>query len=400
MKKSIESVTLLAVGDICPGDKYIVGLGVLQATRKKGVDYLFDKVRDQLNGGDVVIGNLEGLLSAQVKRRTSIDPPFCGLPEFAPALARTGFNVINVANNHTLEHGPKLFLETIEILQKTGLKICGLRDRTNNYYSEPVILQIKGKKIGILGYNWVGVDQFPTADTYIAQCHDSVVNYTWDRDHKRNIEAQSANIHVKEDIKKLRAEVDIVILAAHWGFEFVSVPPYNLTLEAHALIDVGVDVIVGTHPHVLQGMEQYNKGIIFYSLGNFVFDSRGKMLRHTAILEVVINGDRSISHQYKPLFVNNSFQPQTPTCKQRRSVESLLVKSNECLASPNKQILTDDDMLYKKYVSHYNRLRYVSIFFHFLGIFRNPAVAVIVFHKVINFLKVMLARLKGQKVRW
>jgi len=400
MEKSTEPITLLAVGDICPGDKYIVGLGVLQATRKNGVDYLFDKVRDQLNGGDVVIGNLEGLLSAQVKRRTKPDPTFCGLPEFAAALARNGFHVINVANNHTLEHGPELFLETIQILEQAGLKICGLRDKTGNYHSKPVILQIKRKKIGILGYNWVGVDYFPTTDAYIAQCHDGLVNYTWEREQRRNIEELTTNSHAKEDIKRLREEVDIVVLAAHWGFEFVIVPSYYLTLEAHELIDAGVDVIVGTHPHVLQGMEVYKKGVISYSLGNFIFDSRGKALRHTAILEVVIDGDRPMLQRYKPLFINSNFQPQAPTRAQRLFIESLIVRSNECLASTNRQTLLDDDMLYKKYVGHYNKSRYVSIFFHFLGIFQNPAVAILVFHKVINFLKVMRARLKGQKVRW
>lgn len=399
--KRTSAVTIKAVGDICPGDKYIMGLGVLSKTKKFGVDFPLMEARRLLSQGDIVLGNFEGVLSHKVKDgKKCPDLTFCGLPEFADALARAGFNVINIANNHSLEHGPEIFLETVDHLRRAGLKICGLRRNGSNYYSEPVVLTVNGRRVGILGYNWVGVDNFPEADRYIAQSHDSIVNYTWERDRNPGTPLAEANKLVINDIKTLRKEVDLLILMAHWGYEFVSAPPYNLTLEAQTFIEAGTDVIIGSHPHVLQGVQQYRGGFIFYSLGNFIFDSRARKQRHTVVLEVTSDTKQGISYKFNPLYITQSFQPKVGSSKQERYVEMEIAKSSQSLLSPNKKELLDDDKVYREYEKYYNASKLLVIINHFIALREDLSVIKLIFKKGVGFSKIIWWRLKGQKIRW
>ena len=250
-------IKIKAVGDICPGDKLILGQGVCSLTKKYGVSFPFNLISDSLNNTDILIGNLEGILTQRVKKSRIPDLSFCGLPEFALELRRSGFNVINIANNHVLEHGPELFLETLSHLKNAGIHICGLRDESGEFYSKPLILERKNQKIGILAYNWVAKDKFPNADKYIAQSHDSVVNYTWHRNKKRDkdhrAQVDSMNKNIIDDVRKLNAIVDHVVLVTHWGYEFVHEPPYGVIKEAHSFIEAGARLIIAIHPHVLQG---------------------------------------------------------------------------------------------------------------------------------------------------
>jgi poly-gamma-glutamate capsule biosynthesis protein CapA/YwtB (metallophosphatase superfamily) len=400
-KEGTSAVTIKAVGDICPGDKYIMGLGVSSKTKRFGVDFPLDKVRGLLKQGDLVVGNLEGVLSDKVRnRKKGPDLTFCGLPEFGDALARAGFNVINIANNHSFEHGPEIFLETVDHLRKAGLKICGLRGNGSAYYSEPVVLTVNGRRFGIIGYNWVGVNNFFEVDRYIAQSHDSLVNYTWERDKKNEIPISKANSLVVADIRRLRKEVDVVILIAHWGYEFVRVPPYNLTLEAQTFIEAGANIIIGCHPHVLQGVQKYRGGHIFYSLGNFIFDSRARKQRNTALLEVTLDKKQNISYKLTPLRINRFFQPEVGSSKQGRYIRGEIEKSSQSLLSLNRKEVLDDDKVYRKYEKYYNASKLFKAFNHFIAIGEDPSVIRLIFKKGIGFLRIMWWRLKGKKVRW
>ncbi len=108
-------IKIMAVGDICPGDKAIAGLGVCSVMRKNGVGFTFQHAGDFLHGADIAIANLEGILSSQVESHNS-DLNFTGIPAFAEELRIKGFTVINVSNNHVLEHGNEIFMETVKIL--------------------------------------------------------------------------------------------------------------------------------------------------------------------------------------------------------------------------------------------------------------------------------------------
>ena len=400
---SKNNLLFKAVGDICPGDKAILGLGIYSHMKKYGTDFPFRKINGLFHDADIVLGNFEGLLSRSVENDEVPGLTFCGLPSFVRELREAGFSVLNVANNHTLEHGPEIFSETVALLQGSGINVCGLRD-TGPYYSKPVVIEVKGKTIGIIGYNWVGKDKFPEADRHIAQSHDSIVNYTWDRDRHRNrtiyAHAHRQNRHVIGDIALLKKEADFVILMSHWGYEFVPYPPYGVTREAHSFIDAGADLIIGGHPHVLQGVELYKGKNIFYSLGNFLFDMSSKQARRTAVLNIEINGENQVQWRMTPLRINKYFQPTPPTLKEEREILAIIEKSSEMILSSKNQVLLDDDILYREFEKHYNRSKAAAIIRHIKELPRHPGVIKIIYRKLVNFFNLMKQRLQGEKIRW
>ena len=398
----MESISIKAVGDICPGDKGMPGFGVCSLSQKHGESFSLTHVNEVL-GGDLVIGNLEGLITQQVTTRGAANLLFCGEPSFAKALSDAGFNVLNVANNHILEHGPEIFQETIGELEKNNINICGLRDDSGKYYSKPVITEKNNLKIGILGYNWVGIDKFTNCDEYIAQSRDSIVNYTWERDvpathSQENVSV--ANSNVLKDIRKLKAEVDVVVLITHWGFEFVNYPPYGVTLEAKSFIDAGVDLILGGHPHVLQGMEIYNNGHVFYSFGNFIFDMEIPETKKTAVLTCELSADGVNNWNMSFFKLNNHYQPMPAKGKELENIQKAFDDSCAKIVSDNRIIILDDNDVYRKYEEQYNKGKYMSILYHFRKALTNPKMIGVICRKGLNFGGLMFRRLLGEKVRW
>lgn len=142
-----NNLKLAAVGDICPGDKVILGAGVGKQSLKKGFECFFDNTREILKNAGIVLGNLEGVLSKTIENiKKKI---FCGTPEIAASLKNNNFMLLSVANNHIFEYSKKLFDETILILRENNLLICSLRGRSE-FHSEPVIVELSGMEIGFL----------------------------------------------------------------------------------------------------------------------------------------------------------------------------------------------------------------------------------------------------------
>lgn len=398
-----QVVTLKAVGDICPGDASILGLGICSLTIRRGVDFPFRYIAGEFSRADIVIGNLEGTLSGRMRRRSSLRLPMCGLPEFAEELRKTGFNVISLANNHVLDNGVETFLETVELLRAQGIEVCGLRG-ANEFYSEPAIVTVRGKKIGVLSYNWIATDKFPFADRYIAQSTDGVVNYTWNRNPAGDEENQGAylerNLNVINDIRLLKQKVDIVVLSPHWAFEFVHHPPYGVTLEARSFIDAGADLIAGSHPHVIQGYETYRGGDIFYSLGNFIFDSRRRITRDSAILEAAIRKDGGIDCSLRFIRLNERFQPTYPPPDVEGTIAGIVEESNLKISSSENRDILSDDRCYREFEKQYRLGKFHAVAGHLRAVFVYPPVIKGIMKKAFGFLRIVRLRLQGKRVRW
>ena len=395
-----KPVTIKAVGDICPGDKSILGLGVCSMTKKYGADFPFCHLAGCFDDADIVIGNIEGVISP---RASTAKETFYGIPEFAPALRSAGFSVVTVANNHILEKGIAGFNDTVAALRNAGIAVCGTRG-SDGYHSEPVIQTVRGITIGCLAYNWVSTDLFDHADDCIAQSRDSAVNYTWNRspDHDREARASIAqkNRHVLNDIRMLRREVDFVVLLPHWGFEFVHVPPIGVVAEAHSFIDAGADAIIGIHPHVLQGTERYNNGSIIYSLGNFIFDMRMKATRSTAICTLHLDKDTQTAVSFNYLAINSRFQPVPLTSAGQRSMQTVMDHWSQILHSQNAQTVLDDEVLYRQFEKNYRQMKWNIIILHFLYLPMHPAIILVIGAKCLSFLNLLRLRLTGKAVRW
>lgn len=197
-----------------------------------GPEYFLKNVRNIFEEDDLTIVNMEGTLTEETTR-VEKQFAFKGDPDYVKILTCSSVEAANVANNHSHDYGEKSFRDTVNILEANGIRTFG--------YDDVAILEVKGIRIGMFGI------------------------YELD-DHLERIP------QVKQDIAKLKEQqADIIVAVFHWSNELVTVPDENQVTLAHLAIDEGTDVVVGHHPHVVQGIDEYKGKIIAYSLGNFCF---------------------------------------------------------------------------------------------------------------------------------
>jgi len=274
-----DSISIGFVGDIMLGELLEnIGRGV-KTKIESGIDP-FEFSKEYFKDIDVMIGNLECTLSNISIRNGVYSNILRAPPSYVKLLKDAGLSAMNMANNHTLDHGGEAFEETIEILKKNDITPFGNPER-DCFKSDLEVLNKKGWKIGLLGYN---LSNLPSQKLL------SIKN-----------KISSNIINYKED-------VDILILSLHWGYEYVNFPSWPFTELSEAFISAGANIIYGHHSHQLQGVVKENNKIIGFSLGNFIFDDLRKENRTTAIFEVTY-GDKKVKFHEWPFYINNNFQP-------------------------------------------------------------------------------------------
>ena len=238
-------VKLAAVGDI------MLARGVNNKIKKVGPNYPFEKTKEILNQADIAFCNLECPINNRATGKSEGNV-FGIKSQDATGLSFAGFDIVSLGNNHTLDQGRKGLLSTMEFLTQEKIQFVGAG---KNYQEAnlPTILEVKGLKIAFLAYCL-----YPLEGVVFKEDAPSVAFFNPDR--------------VKSTIEKLRNEVDIIVVSLHWGTEYAKSPSTEQKAIAHQIIDWGAKLILGHHPHVVQKIEEYNGGVIVYSLGNFVFD--------------------------------------------------------------------------------------------------------------------------------
>jgi gamma-polyglutamate biosynthesis protein CapA len=320
---SHEPIHIIAAGDICPGDHFSMGFGTASLARSHGPLFAFKHVENLLRQGDIVFGNCEGVVSDIGADPNNIDTmEFRGPPEFARALRDSGFTVMAVANNHTGEHGLETLHDTVNNLRSAGIKVIGLRGQHQT--AEPLIQEIKGLRIGWLSYTWI-------VSKHVEQDCNAL---SWTK-----------GTEVAAEITAVRRNVDFLIVSAHWGREFVTVPPQKIIGQAHIMAEAGADLILGHHPHVLQGTEQHQNGLIVYSLGNFVFDMWQPALRETALFRCTIENTKISNSEFIPLQLNRHFQPMLATETQASRILRAINQSTRAISDPDLASLREDTTL-------------------------------------------------------
>jgi poly-gamma-glutamate capsule biosynthesis protein CapA/YwtB (metallophosphatase superfamily) len=283
-----KEIRVAAVGDI------MLGGTAAPELRKFGYDYPFERTQDILKQAQIVFGNLEGPLTDAGQPATSKQYVFRSPPDkVAPALARAGFNVVSLANNHTLDYGPEGLADTRAALDRAGIGYVGAgRDLAEA--RQPLYMVADGVTVAFLAYSltfpeefWAGSDRPGTAFG-----------------HER---------HVRADVAAAREKADIVVVSFHWGQEGkTELRDYQIQL-ARAAIDSGASAVLGHHPHILQGVERYRGGVILYSLGNFAFGSFSHTATRSAIALLTFRDKRWRELKMVPLNVKNAevvFQPR------------------------------------------------------------------------------------------
>ncbi len=238
-------ITITAVGDIMMGTTFPTPL--LPANDGK---VLFQAVKAELSNSDIAIGNLEAPLCDSGKSKKEISDQrsysFCTPTKYVKNLVDAGFDVINLANNHSFDFGWQGVKSTRNILDSAGIKYTGI-------IGDIAELTIKSRKILVIGFS-------PHYGTY------SLLNIP----------------KAQRNIARLKQKADIVIVTFHGGKEGINAlhtkdtfeyhydePRGNVVQFSHAVIDSGADLVLGHGPHVPRALEVYKNKLIAYSLGNF-----------------------------------------------------------------------------------------------------------------------------------
>lgn len=274
---SSGQVKMTFVGDVLMASK------VEDILKVKGYDYPFTNVKDYLSKPDFTIANLETPITTRGTVQTK-EYVYRSSPQALPALKDSGIDLVNLANNHVMDYGPEGLLDTMSALDQTGIKRMGAGKDSEEAY-KPVIMEKNGIKIAFFGFSRV----VPEASWKAGPGHIGVA------------ESYSYKLPV-EAIQKARGQADLVVVVAHWGAERSDHPDKNQTDLAHRYIDAGADLVVGGHPHVLQGFEQYKGKWIAYSLGNFIFTTNDNPKTwETVIMEAACSKDKSCDIQLVPI---------------------------------------------------------------------------------------------------
>lgn len=228
------SITISAAGDCTLGtDEYFDPSTSLNAYYdSNGPEYFFQNAKSIFDADDLTIVNMEGTLTEETARQDKTYA-FKGPAEYAQILTSGGVEAANLANNHSHDYGDKSYTDTIETIEAAGIVSFG--------YDRTAVMDVNGIKVGLVG-------TYELADGM--GCEDEMI----------------ANIKAVEE-----QGAQIVIVSFHWGLERENYPTENQVNLAHSAIDNGADLVLGHHPHVLEGIEVYNGKNIVYSLGNFCF---------------------------------------------------------------------------------------------------------------------------------
>ncbi|MDP3953520.1 MAG: CapA family protein [bacterium] len=278
------------------GTMFFVGDIMLSRSVEKKMEatgdytFLFLKVAEILRSADLAFGNLEGPISSRGANQGSIYS-FRADPRAVEGLVFAGFDVLSLANNHIWDWGRTALLDTVSLLRAEGISPVGAGGSYDEA-NQVALLEFNGVKVAVLAYTnllpksfQAGVDSPGLSEFDLGK--------------------------IKENVSQLKKSVDLVVVSLHWGEEYQTSANEGQKDIAHALIDSGVDLVVGHHPHVVQEVEQYGKGWAAYSLGNFVFDqSFSEETMAGAALWVKVENGSIAEVRLLPVNISPEFQPE------------------------------------------------------------------------------------------
>lgn len=259
------------VGDINLTDHvFDVGFGVGSVLAKG--DSPFRHIQKET--ADIWIGNFEGVTSEVSDLKGFFRKCFNVKPDF---LDKALIDYWGVANNHVMEHGEKAYEETLKNLSLVSKGVFGSLNQRSISFDH------NNKKIAISAFS-LRVDNTPFVSEYWfnPSCED-----------------------IQKELGKISC-ADVKIVYIHWGCEFITYPDEEQKRFARWLIDAGYDLVIGMHPHIMQGFEVYNGKYIFYSLGNFVFNMPWEPLRYGLIVSL---DEQSLKVSYRYVYIDEHYAP-------------------------------------------------------------------------------------------
>ncbi|MGG1600439.1 CapA family protein [Paenibacillus naphthalenovorans] len=275
--KAADRVNMSFVGDVMFAGK------VEALLKQHGYDYPFKYVRSYLEKADIAVANLETPITT---RGTPEDKTYAyrSSPLALSELRKAGVDLVNLANNHSMDYGVEGLLDTLDYLDAEGIRRVGAGRDSEEAYRH-VIMEHNGMNIAFLGFSRV----IHSASWYAGKNKPGLA------------ETYTTKLPLQA-IAKAREEADLVVVIAHWGEERNHRPIKVQTDLARQYIDQGADLVIASHPHVLQGFEQYKGKWIAYSLGNFIFTTNENSATwESMILEASCSKEGSCDLQLVPI---------------------------------------------------------------------------------------------------
>lgn len=278
------AVSIAANGDM------LLTRGPAKRIKAYGSGFLFSGIRPLIEAADIAFGNLECPISTGGTPFPNKPPgvTFRAEPQAADVLKEAGYDIVSLANNHMNDYGTTAVDETLGLLDLFGVAHAGA-GRNGTEARRAAIVSRSGCTIAFLAYAepvWSVIEArdppwpkplatmaatgFAPALGYGPAAAPGAATDAGGRSGTAIIREDT----LRSDIENLRSRpgVDLIVVSFHWGDEFMQAPYARQRRIAQLAIECGADVVLGHHPHVLQGIERYKNGLIFYSLGNFVFD--------------------------------------------------------------------------------------------------------------------------------
>lgn len=274
-----QLVSVAAGGDVNFGD------GVTPTITAGGPDYPWEDAAAVFEKADLGFVNLECCLATGGSPVAGKEFTFRGPPEAAAGMADAGVSVVSLANNHSKDYGTPAFLETLENLEESGVAWCGAGKDAAEAYS-PRVLETHGRKVAFVAFTWVVPEGWPAT----ASSPGCATTYDSER--------------VAETIRNARSGADYVVASFHWGIELATSPNSEQRTLARLAVDSGADLVLGHHPHVVQGFEVYKDRLIAYSLGNFIFSPPREISARTLTVTALLGPDGLIQARVVPMVIS------------------------------------------------------------------------------------------------
>ena len=277
--QNLKTGRVIAVGDL----NFQSGLG---AKILADPEYPWANVRKIFETGSIRVGNLEVPLSNRGSKYTEKTWILRADPRTVQALVKAKFQVVTLANNHIMDFGPVALGDTIATLDTAGIAHAGAGMNLEEARRPALVTAPDGTRFAFLSYSLVFPDLF------------------WAKKNRPGTPYGLPELFIA-DIKQAKTFADHVVVSFHWSEELRFYPKPYQKAYAHQCIDAGADIVLGHHPHVLQGLEVYKGGLIAYSLGNFAFGTFSRRCTDSIILAVDYDAAGLNQAVLYPVNVNN-----------------------------------------------------------------------------------------------
>lgn len=349
MENQVKKLTICSVGDlmICDSPLYAsVGIGSRYSRIR---EELFSNCKALFSNADIVIGNFETVVHTP-QNRSLKETQMCCNDDVVEDLKKAGFSILNIANNHCMQHGVHGFQNTSEACEKRGIKPIGIRDE------HPYFITINGVSLVFLSLcihlEWYEPDQILYENRILKILNEIKI--------------------LREQDQKLR-----IIVSIHWGDEFASYPSNAQIALAHKMVELGANVILGHHSHVYQGIEEYKGSLIVYGQGNFISDMVPKMCRETGVIEISIDQYNQLGYQFYPYWINGDYIPIKAEgnwmgCRKKELINALRGENTdddywETISQNHSRAHNDFKTYFKRNLLRYSLWISTRMVFEFIG---------------------------------